>query len=681
MGRRHRRGQRREGVFDPEDKTRVRQKRYGVWMLYEEIPQYGNWEIPGVNALVRVAEAFTNIAYLGRLALQLVSISPVLCVLYLASCWLNAVLPAVGVWLSGQMLNIVQSAIDTRTLDEGWLFWIVMARIAAGVATRLNSVFGSRCSLPLQKRLRFQFTRHILRSHLRIDVPTYNDAAISRQLESNYGRGNAEQAWAIISTVIRVLMSVVKLTSSLAVLLALLWSHQESIPLALVSFLAPMLEWFSLQRGHNTGAGAPPLRAHNVPEFEKAATLVGEDNLMEYHQARNEEYARERLFDLNKWIKNLVEQLPQIVFTLQVVRSPASMPFTMASFSVIQQSVQTFTMQVVQLMYSGDNVAQSLQSLKELYELINVKNRVVDGTEPFPENAQETATHGISIEFKNVSFQYPGADVYALKDVSFKVDRGMLCVLVGFNGSGKSTILKLITRLHDPTEGEILCDGRDIKTLRLADLRNTISVLFQDFEIFPLSIRDNIRLGNVDHTEDDELIEAAAQRGGVTDFVDRLPEGLDSYLKHPVRDVYSSLPEGTKQLFGKPVDFSRLRGYASNTQDLALSGGQAQRVAVARTLMRAMGGHDRIGLLLFDEPSASLDPEAEYNLFNTLRTLRGTKSMIFSSHRFGNLTRHADLILYMKDSTIVESGTHDQLLAMDGGYARMWKMQAQAFLP
>jgi len=170
----------------------------------------------------------------------------------------------------------------------------------------------------------------------------------------------------------------------------------------------------------------------------------------------------------------------------------------------------------------------------------------------------------------------------------------------------------------------------------------------------------------------------------VEDFVDRLSEGFDTYLDRPVRDYYSGIPGGTKTLFGRPVNFGAVghaMGGMRSSNSVHLSGGQMQRLAVSRSFMRSLlsEGQD-IGLLLFDEPSAALDPTAEHDLFVRLKNLRGQKTMIFSSHRFGQLTRPADLILYMNDSEIVEAGNHVGLMRQGGEYARLWNLQAQAFL-
>jgi hypothetical protein len=190
------------------------------------------------------------------------------------------------------------------------------------------------------------------------------------------------------------------------------------------------------------------------------------------------------------------------------------------------------------------------------------------------------------------------------------------------------------------------------KPSRLAELANVL-----------LQIRDNIAMGNPRRAQDDAAIEEAVRLGGASELVARLSDGLDTYLERPVRNHYSGLPDEMKKLFGRKVIDGPL-GYLDDTANQGLSGGQMQRLAVARTFMRSSTMEQEVGLLLFDEPSASLDPAAEHgtieisvfpfdpksssfflDLFSRLRKLRSNKTMIFSTHRFGNLTRHADLIL------------------------------------
>ncbi|KAG2045630.1 P-loop containing nucleoside triphosphate hydrolase protein [Suillus hirtellus] len=174
---------------------------------------------------------------------------------------------------------------------------------------------------------------------------------------------------------------------------------------------------------------------------------------------------------------------------LRLTRSkkPMTTPLSLASFLFIKQAfnLSSNTDSSTPKMLSAH--AYRLSRVREVYETENIRNEVVDGTEPFPENQQSLA-NGISVEFRNVSFQYPGRDRSALRNVSFKIEAGHLCVVVGVNGSGKSTILKLISRIYDPTGGTILINNRHIKTLKLADLRAAMSMLFQDYSQFPLSV-------------------------------------------------------------------------------------------------------------------------------------------------------------------------------------------------
>ncbi|OJT07931.1 Lipid A export ATP-binding/permease protein MsbA [Trametes pubescens] len=431
---------------------------------------------------------------------------------------------------------------------------------------------------------------------------------------------------------------------------------------------------------HRQELVAGNLGEYAVSEFDHASQRVG-DGDSAFEQWRIYGRIQDR-FSLWALIQHPLRELPQMFFTLRAVQHPASMPVSLASLQMVQESTNTFAFNMFELMHSTQTFAAQIGQVRKMYEVASVPNKVEDGTVPFPEDTAQILS-GVALEFRNVSFKYPSTENYALRDVSFSILPGQLCVIVGANGSGKSTVLKLIVRLYDPDEGQILLGGHDIRTLRLRDLRQAISVLFQDYTHFPLSIRDNIAIGDPSAAGDDEHVRRAARLGGAEAFIEKLPDGLDTYLERPVQDLYAGLPEGTTTLFGRKVDYGSLRdaGGMKATDSSTLSGGQLQRLAVARSFMRSVVPEDaKVGLLLFDEPSASLDPVAEHDLFRRLRELRGSKTMLFSSHRFGNLTRHADLILYMNDSAVVEAGTHEELLKQDGGYANIWKLQAQAFL-
>ncbi|KAJ2926711.1 hypothetical protein H1R20_g10369, partial [Candolleomyces eurysporus] len=177
--------------------------------------------------------------------------------------------------------------------------------------------------------------------------------------------------------------------------------------------------------------------------------------------------------------------------------------------------------------YDIESISTHIDKLAKFYEFLDGSNKIKNGTVPFPEN-QADLSCGVSIEFRNVSFSYSG-DQLALKKVSFKIEQGQLCVIVGENGSGKSTILNLITRIYDVNEGEILLNGLDIRSLKLDDVRKAVAVLFQDYSIFPLNLAENIGYGDPNHAYDMDLIEQAAKLGGA-EFILDLPHKFNTYL-------------------------------------------------------------------------------------------------------------------------------------------------------
>jgi ATP-binding cassette subfamily B protein len=253
------------------------------------------------------------------------------------------------------------------------------------------------------------------------------------------------------------------------------------------------------------------------------------------------------------------------------------------------------------------------------------------------------AATGVGIRFENVGFRYPGKDAWALRHINLEIAPGDSIALVGENGAGKTTFVKLLAGLYEPSEGRIVLDARELSTWDPDTLRKRFGVLFQDFNKYQLKLRENIGLGSVDHLSDQPRIERAAERGGASDLVSSLPGGLDAPLGH---------------WFEKGSE---------------LSGGQWQKVALARAFMR-----EDADILVLDEPTAALDAQSEHAVFERFRELAKGRTTIVISHRFPTV-RMAKSIIVLEQGQIVEHGSHEALLAEGGKYARMFQLQAQGY--
>ncbi|MBT2558034.1 ABC transporter ATP-binding protein [Hymenobacter sp. ISL-91] len=285
-------------------------------------------------------------------------------------------------------------------------------------------------------------------------------------------------------------------------------------------------------------------------------------------------------------------------------------------------------------------VAEGALYLQDFFDFFQLQPRIrrdeSQPVRPFPNPIREGFT------FENVGFKYRNAEKWALRNLNFRLRAGEKLALVGENGAGKTTMVKLLSRLYDPTEGRILLDGHDLRDYDPRELRQEIGVIFQDFVRFQLPAGQNLAVGRIEQQHNRPRIEKAAAQSLADSVIAKLPAGYD-------------------QMIGR-----RFNG------GVDLSGGEWQKIALGRAYMRDAQ------LLILDEPTAALDARAEYEVFQRFNDLTRGKTAVLISHRFSTV-RMADRILVIENGQFVEIGSHEELLAKGGRYAELFKLQAAGY--
>ncbi len=296
---------------------------------------------------------------------------------------------------------------------------------------------------------------------------------------------------------------------------------------------------------------------------------------------------------------------------------------------------------VAALVATTSTIYEGTLFIDNMIVFMNEKRHIV----PSCDEALSVKRHcGHTIEFRHVSFRYPGTERDVLKDVSFVVEPGETVVLVGLNGAGKTTLLKLLTRLYDPTGGVILLDGHDIREYDVNDLYSLFGAIFQDFGKYAFTVSRNIEFGDVSRPAEREEVIKAAKAGSADEFIRRLPKQYDTELMR-IFDLSGIEP----------------------------SVGQWQKLAIARAF------YSDSDILILDEPTASLDAIAEQEIFNRFDELRADKTSFFVSHRLSSATI-ATKILVLDNGVLAEVGTHTELMRRKGKYYELFSTQAQRYI-
>jgi ATP-binding cassette, subfamily B, bacterial len=590
---------------------------------------------------------------LGR-ALKLVwSVAPRWTVASVALTVLQGLLPLATVWLMKLIVDGVTEGIaesDPSAAFRRVAILIGLAAVVGLAAVALRSL-ATMIDQALGQTLTDHITDIIHAQSVAVDLeyyenPRYHDALYRAQQEAPY------RPMSIITNLTGTGQALVTLVSMAGLLLKLHWV----VGLIVLAAAIP-------------GAVVRFLYSRKLYAWQRRRTEAERQSYYAHWLLTDSTHAKEiRLFGLGDrfrgWHRELRRQLRRELIGLTGRRSLAELAagacavvavfgtFAYIAWRAIHADITVGEMMAYYLAFqtSLGSLQAVLRGFASLYEdslfltyfdeFMALEPHVLPPAEP--RRVPRPMSEGI--RFENVDFSYPDTERIALQDISLTIRPGEVTAFVGPNGSGKTTLVKLLCRLYDPAGGAITVDGVDLRQFDVVDLRRHMSVIFQDFAQYQLSVRENIRLGNVMLDEADTAIEDAARDAGA-------------------HVVISSLRHGYSTVLGKWFD-----------EGEELSVGEWQKIALARAFVRDAQ------IMVFDEPTSALDPQAEWDVFQHIKELAGGRAVVLISHRFSTV-RTADHIHIFDHGSIVESGTHDELMALDGRYASMYEVQARAYQP
>jgi len=563
--------------------------------------------------------------------------------------------PAASVWISGLVIDSVVLGIRIHSTSPIWL--PVGLQLAVALLSNLLSTLSNIVQQLLQEQVSNRVQVLILEKSNTLDLAFFENPEFYDKLRQAADQ-STYQPVSMISQTFDLFRTTVTLLSMIFLLLQLAWW------LAIVALIVPIPAFISSihygWRGFLRMRRQSPERRlmdyfnrlMTTDTYNKEIKLftLGSFLIGRFRRLANKLYEEDKVIVVRRYLSNFLwSSLTGVANSAIYFYVALQVVLSMGRISL--GSLTRYTQAALQAGQNFQGLLNGISSAYEnnlyvatLFEFLEYEPEIVSPKHPQPiDPAPEVS--GLEIEFRNVSFTYAGKDPEteaALKNVSFTIQAGEAVALVGRNGAGKTTIVKLLTRLYDPDEGEILIGGRNIKEYDLEELREKVGVIFQDYVTYFMSARENIGVGRIAEIENQALVSSAAQKSGANTVIDKLPEGYETMLG---------------------------RWFEKGTQ---LSGGEWQKVALARAFMRDAP------ILILDEPTSSLDAQAEYDVFAKFRVLTKGKTAIFISHRFSTV-RLADRILVLENGQIIENGPHQELIALGGHYADLFNLQAEAY--
>ena len=517
-------------------------------------------------------------------------------------------------------------------------------KILTGLLNRINTYLQR-----MQQEYMNKYISNIIMEKVNELDMTFFDEAYTYDLIEKVNQDSISRCISMLNMMITLVQNITKLFGTVTIILVFdpmiaLLCFLATIPIFMVSIAISKEQYLIFVKRmpeirYVDSLKDLPIQYNNIKELKLFRAVPYIQNIMNttYDKYIKEDKVIRKRYIRKQSITDIIQNITSYILRFFILFNVLKKQMTIGDLTMYIQAMENLESSI----YLIRDIIATLYTdnlyIENLIELINTMPNNENNYLEFPGSFRV-------IEFKNVSFKYPSADKYSLKNVNLKIEDQKAYALVGENGSGKTTLIKLLMRLYDPTEGEILIDGINIKEYSKESIYKKIGVIFQDYIKYPLDVQANIGIGFVEEIENWNRMLRASEKSKADIFISQLPQKYHSFLN-------------------KEYD-----------EGMELSIGQWQKIAISRAYM-----NEDAAILILDEPSAALDPKAEYEMFHDFKQLTPNKASILITHRFSNV-KLADKIFVMRDGELIEEGTHDQLISINSVYRELYNMQAESYI-
>ena len=561
---------------------------------------------------------------------------------------IRALLPLAMLWVSKLILDGVVAWIKRGNVDSAGLWKLVALELGLAVLSDLLARANSLADSLLGDRFTNRISIRLIEHATKLDLASFEDPVFYDKLER--ARRQTTGRIGLLAAVLNVgqdTLSLISLSAGLIIFSP--WLMVLLVAAVIPAFLGEthfttlaysvLYRWTPQRRllDYIRQLGASNQSAKEIKIFGLGPHLAER-----YREVSDRIYIDNKTVAVKRasvgFLLNLISTGGYYgAYAVVLIRTLAG-AISVGTFIFLTGAFSRSRMYIEKILQSFTDISDQALYLKDLFDFFEMKPSIrnLPGALPAPRPIRS------GFQFKDVGFAYPGSSRMIVENINFRLDAEEKIALIGENGAGKTTLVKLLARLYDPTEGQILLDGVDLRDYDVEDLRKEIGVIFQDYMRYELLAKENIGFGKIEDLADHSRIERAARKSMAFQVIDKLPNGYD-------------------QMIGRRFDGG-----------VDLSGGEWQKFALARAYMRDAQ------LLILDEPTATLDARAEYEVFRRFAELTKGRMAVLISHRFSTV-RMADRILVLQDGRIREQGTHKHLVALGGQYSELFELQAAGY--